>query len=426
MLTGKHNCCFNHMVGLPDKHGKEHPLYDYEQLFYETLFQQEGSAKDKHVWLLKAGGLGISELVIRIMCWLAVRDDYYKHAQMAVITGPNIDLAVGIIRRIKRLFPDHEFETKETLAIINNVEVTAYPSHNLDAMRSLTRLVFILLDEADFFYTNEHADARANSERYIPKSDPFIAIVSTPNLPGGLMQTIQNEPDATSVYHKLFFPYTVGLGKIYTPQEIERAMASPTFQREYNLQYGHGVGNIFPYELLVQAIEDYDLTLRDGFKVLAVDPAYGGSKFAIVGAEVRNGGQVYITDAMQFDRPSPVEMTNLLIEQAPKYNKNVVVDAAHPGLITDLQRAGINAEGVPFQKMLSEMTQDAAMAVKEGKVHVHKAFGALIQQLRSVKYNQKGHPDKTEGMSLDLTDAFLMAIHYCSVGDVAYCYMPSD
>jgi len=30
-------CCFNHIIGLPVKNGKEHPIFDYEKLVYDTI-----------------------------------------------------------------------------------------------------------------------------------------------------------------------------------------------------------------------------------------------------------------------------------------------------------------------------------------------------------------------------------------------------
>src|SRR5918994_6164894 len=30
-------CCFNHIIGLPEKNGIRHPLYSYERLIYKTL-----------------------------------------------------------------------------------------------------------------------------------------------------------------------------------------------------------------------------------------------------------------------------------------------------------------------------------------------------------------------------------------------------
>lgn len=51
-------CCFNHIVGLPTKDKKEYPLFDYEKLLYDTLMNPSNNFKDKHLFLLKATGLG--------------------------------------------------------------------------------------------------------------------------------------------------------------------------------------------------------------------------------------------------------------------------------------------------------------------------------------------------------------------------------
>jgi len=40
---------------------------------------------------------------------------------------------------------------KETVIELNGVKIKAFPSHHLDAMRSLPNLSLILLDEAHFF-----------------------------------------------------------------------------------------------------------------------------------------------------------------------------------------------------------------------------------------------------------------------------------
>jgi hypothetical protein len=39
--------------------------------------------------------------------------------------------------------------------------------------------------------------------------------------------------------------YTYDLDKIYSRQEIEKAKISPSFEREYNLQYLGLIGNVF-------------------------------------------------------------------------------------------------------------------------------------------------------------------------------------
>ena len=33
-------CCFNHIIGLPQKDGNDKPLYDYEQVIYDFLVAQ--------------------------------------------------------------------------------------------------------------------------------------------------------------------------------------------------------------------------------------------------------------------------------------------------------------------------------------------------------------------------------------------------
>ena len=60
------DCCFNHIIGLPQKNGVDQPLYDYEQLIFD-VFAQMGS---KHVWTKKATGLGVTEFFLRFMAWL--------------------------------------------------------------------------------------------------------------------------------------------------------------------------------------------------------------------------------------------------------------------------------------------------------------------------------------------------------------------
>lgn len=129
------------------------------------------------------------------MAWLCLRNDDYKNSQMVIVTGPNIDLAIKLIRRMKRLFEPKlkiYFDSKETVLELNNVRIESYPSNHIDSFRSLDNPKFILLDEADFFRKSEQEEVRAVAERYIAKSNPYIVLVSTPNAPEGLMQKRMN------------------------------------------------------------------------------------------------------------------------------------------------------------------------------------------------------------------------------------------
>jgi hypothetical protein len=62
--------------------------------------------------------------------------------------------------------------------------------------------------------------------------------------------------------------YTYGLDKIYTKEEIDKAKASPSFEREYNLKYLGGIGNVFHTKDNDAAIErGKSICLRRGNKV---------------------------------------------------------------------------------------------------------------------------------------------------------------
>jgi hypothetical protein len=81
------HCCFNHVLGLPQKDGIDKPLYDYEQLIFESLEIQNS----KHIWIKKATGLGISEFMLRFMAWLCLKDNALSGTQMCIVTGPRIE-----------------------------------------------------------------------------------------------------------------------------------------------------------------------------------------------------------------------------------------------------------------------------------------------------------------------------------------------
>jgi late competence protein required for DNA uptake (superfamily II DNA/RNA helicase) len=185
------DCCFNHIIGLPKKGGIEKPLFDYQGILYKALLDNDYSNilhhtfKNKHLWVKKSTGLGITEFFLRLMAWLCLRNDDYKNSQMCIVTGPNIDIAIKLIKRMKALFEPKlhvTFDSKETVLELNGCTIEAYPSNHLDSYRALDNPKFILIDEGDFFRKGEQEDVRHVSERYIAKSDPYIVMVSRRDL----------------------------------------------------------------------------------------------------------------------------------------------------------------------------------------------------------------------------------------------------
>jgi hypothetical protein len=256
--VSKGDCCFNHIIGLPEKEGVRKPMFDYEKMLYKALLEpvyfNSTSYNDiaqlfklKHLWVKKATGLGVTEFMLRFMAWLCLKDYSYTNSQMVTVTGPNQELAIKLIKRMKALFAGLgiTFDSKETVLDLNGCTIETYPSNHIDAFRSLTNPKFILIDEGDFFRKNEQEDVRHVAERYIAKSDPFIVMVSTPNAPNGLFQKIEQESFEICIYKKVLLDYTWGLDKIYTKAEIDKARPSPSFEREYCLKYQGLIGNVF-------------------------------------------------------------------------------------------------------------------------------------------------------------------------------------
>ena len=213
---------------------------------------------------------------------------------------------------------------------------------------------------------------------------------------------------------------------IITPEflEGERTRLGIMYPRYYQARFMQGAGNIFPYDLLKQCFTEYSLAAGDGYKGIGIDPAYGSSKFGIVAGE-RINGTIYIKQAEQFERASPSAMLERLVIQAPMYSKNLAVDSAHPGLITDLKDKGMSVRAVEFNKKLSEMTIKAAEAVKTQRVKIHPTLRELISQLTAATFNEKGHPDKKK-LNFDLGDAFLMLIDLLDGGEIGYAVLEPD
>ena len=89
-----------------------------------------------------------------MMAWLCTKDDDFVTRQMCIVTGPNMDMAIKLIRRLKNIFEPKlgiYFDNKETVLELNGCTIEAYPSNHLTLIRSLENPKFILIDEGDFF-----------------------------------------------------------------------------------------------------------------------------------------------------------------------------------------------------------------------------------------------------------------------------------
>ena len=385
--------------------------FDYEEELTSIL------ENNKKLWVKKATGLGITEWTIRWIAWNCLKDDVWKNSQVdvsvVVITGANQDLTNKVIGRIKSLF-NYEFKTKESVVMLNGCRIEGFPTNHLSPARGLNPRV-VMLDEADFFPSRYQDEARTVAERYIPKTNPHILLISTPNLPGGLFERMEDEID--NGYIMKHMDYKIGLNKVFREEDIITAKKSPSFEREYNLKYGFGTGDV--YESLDNIITEYDLTIVGGRSGCYGDPAFGSSNFGVLGAEIRDD-ILYITEANEFPRPSPSAMLDVMEDMAHRYNDNCKIDSAHPGFIRDLEERGIPAlpinfglqirdhESANIQSLRSKMAINSAQMVKMGKVKIHPSHTKLISQLRAAQFDKKGGINKEE-LNFDIGDCFIMA-----------------
>jgi len=343
---------------------------------------------------------------------------------------------------MKRLFEPKAgiyFDTKETVIELNGVKIEAFPSHHLDSMRGLPNVKFILLDESDFFPIGQQQDARDVSERYIGKSDPYIILVSTPNQPGGLFETIEREPANRCLYTRILLDYTYGLGKIYSYKDIEVAKTSPSFSREFNLMYGGHIGNVISENSIQAALkmgaEQYDPTSsKDSAvnpfakKVMAIDPGWGSSACGycicqlvnVVAATNSNsnstttstfsdnshiGDVIQILYAEEFSRPDFNDMIALSMALMQKYgllhdsDAKVFVDGSASAFIRSLKLA--IGENPDYEGMIARAK---ASGFKETPSH-------WLGKVEPIMFGTGGAHKAMLGHAKMLLDNHFVAIH---------------
>jgi hypothetical protein len=358
---------------------------------------------------------------------------------MCIVTGPRLELAVTLIDRMKQLFIERDliqFDTKETVMQLNGVHIEAYPSHHLDAMRGISNVSFILLDEADFFPLGQQQDAKDVSERYIAKSNPWIVMVSTPNAPEGLFEKIEREPEGSCLYKRLYLDYTYGLDRIYTRDEIALAQKSPSFEREYNLKYLGKVGNVF-HTLDIEAaivtqqqsqeMLDWSTNVMIG-RSMGIDVAWGDtSKFAIVITQHRNN-KVEVFYEESFEKPLMNNIINHIMQLKQRHHiTKLFVDGANPEVIRELKRRIGEFENyhyyteeqlwlmrtgdmqiipVNFQKRHREMLQWAYTLMSKRLIRIHPSLQKLIVSLRTAIVIDDWKLDKQQTSHDDILDSF--------------------
>lgn len=446
-----HQCCFNHIVGLPEKNSQPKAIFDYEQELCKYLKVY------KNLWVKKSRGLGLTEFFLRYLTWLCVYDNHWSGWRACIITGPRVELAQEEILRIKGLLQPKFtiFHNDRDTAIINNVTIQAFPS-NAISIRGYDKVFWIMLDEADFFRPSEQKEARAAAEGYRLKSSPWIILVSTPNRRGGIYETIEKQTEAEHGYKKLEYLYQRGLNKIYDPGEIEAESKKGYFKREYCGLYDYDTGNLFPLATLDRIesngriLTDFDTVNYHTKKSLGIDVGYGSSNTAFVITE-KIDGYIRVIYAQEFNRPVNEEMQQLAVNLIFHYQLNqngnqIYIDAANPGFIRSLKIAigenefyeqeiaqikkdnnnywrlegmmsiipiPFNVRGEPMLEKLKDFADKGLLAINPDK------FEDLMSDMRVARVQgRKLEKDKSTNQTFDLLDALRLSTEYYDMDNV--------
>jgi hypothetical protein len=236
------------------------------------------------------------------------------------------------------------------------------------------------------------------------------------------------------------------LGKIYTQEEINNAKASPSFPREYELQYLGRIGNVFHASDIEEAIRKglyYNpmASNPDTLKCLGLDPAFGSSNFAFVLTQQRNQ-QIEVLYAYEEEKPNLAEMVDRTLSLMDKYDNinKVYVDAANPEVIRALKRelneredyenhmaelkrqhvsnigAWMKVMPVSFNSKHKELLAHAKILMEKKLVAINEShFADLITSIRTAK-EEDGSLVKSETAYDDLFDAFRLSMWYWQLG----------
>lgn len=435
-------CCWVHYVGLPKRWGVRHPYYSWEEDLLDNL--KKGK---KYFYILKPPKIGATQFWLSYAEHQAVINPTWRNGQVAIVVGTNFGEAEQMIGRAKDIIEDkdaedrglgtyklsihQDYNTKKEFSL-NTVEFRAHPANNIDAIRSKPNMRMIIIDEGAFFTikAQDQQKIRDAFEHYIGGSDTLIVVISTAgHVPAGFMYDMYEEIiKGDSIYTPLILDYHAGLEvhpesgtSLYKKEQIDLLKDSPSFARNYMHQWGHGSGDIFDLKALDRCIRTYNWNVKQGERILSVDPGYGSSKSGLVGIEKTDKARVI--QAQQYGRPSQTELISIIDQSIKLYGYTLVrFDSAYPGLLSDF-RSRIACQPINFRERGQIMTDNASIQVKAEQIEIDPTFEELIKQLRAARKNEKGTVDK-DIATFDLFDAFIMSLDYFSTGEIGHFKLP--
>jgi len=226
------HCCFNHLISLPTKNGRQYPIFPFQELIFNALEQNQ------NVWIKKARGIGLTAFMLRYLAWKILSSTELDHKSIYIVSGTSDETADKLNEKLKKLFekrfPLLKLESKFTDLWLKRTRIRILTISNIMDIE-VHDIAYLFIDEADFLTHRQQEVLEHTLSLYAEKANLKIIIASTPNSLGGLFEKIENDP--AYKYTKLKLDYTYGLGTMYDRKFIEKKRLESEFEREYNLKY---------------------------------------------------------------------------------------------------------------------------------------------------------------------------------------------
>ena len=425
-------CCFNHYIGLPkNAEDKECPIYDYESLVVNTILQ------NRHTWIKKAAGLGITELILRYLAWVCLSTSQLENKSIFIVSGTREKFANELKERMEKLFltdifPNLELESKYTELWLNKTWIKVFPTEAIKDLRGHTNVSYLFIDEADYFDQSGWEELPAAIKRYDQKSNCKFIFVSTPNRPDGLFFKIEHDQVFKGWFKKLFLGYEYGIGKMYTQQFIDKERGSPEFEREYNLKYLGKIGNVLSPYLIDKAVdlgEKYKNTPINQYTIhsAGIDPGFSKITPLYITELDKEHGIIRVIYYEGFDNTiTPEQIANRVHEIHSQYvNLKWYVDGSNRGFINQLktkfnENLNWNKPEDVYQNMNRiipvnfvgnhrKMLEHMVLLVSAGKVAIPKRYDRLITAMRTAQATEYSL-DKENTVNDDDIDSIRLAL----------------
>ena len=336
----------------------------------------------------------MTELILRFLTWKILVNNDLEYKNIFIISGTYVHHANELKLRMENLFrnkfPFMQLESKFTDLWIKNTNIKIFPSRNVKDLRGHTNVSYLFIDEADHFEPSVNSELLHAITRYEEKSNCTTIMVSTPNRPGGLFESIEKDPH--SKYHKIFLDYIVGLDKIYDRAEIEKKKREPEFEREYAGKYLGRVGNIFSSAQIDECInlgleystDKIPVSLYT-LKSVGIDPGFSSSSTGIVILEHiktmnDNKHMIRVVDCHLIDKGDPNKIVELCWDIWKRYG---YMNVAY--FIDGSNRAMVNLLKIRWQESLSwESTESFGSNVKIRPVNFNTEHKNMLSNLHAL------------------------------------------